>query len=207
MRGVPRVHARPRRRATGDHGAALVEAAIILPFLVILVFGIVEIGFLFRSASIVNGASRSGARLAAANYGSATTSAQKSSVLDNVRLSVEEDLKARSGVDTPSVLWIYKANSSGNPPSGDFSSCGSPCVVYTWTVDAANPTGAFEYTSGSWPLPDACGTTHDNVGVFVRVSHAPIGFTNFLGTVTLNEHTVMRLESPVFNTNGCFEQS
>jgi len=203
MRAVQWARARRRRRATGDEGAALVEAALVLPFLVIMVFGIVELGFLFRSASIVNSASRSGARLAAANYGSATTSAQQTSVLDNVRLSVEQDLTARAGGDTPSVLWIYRADSSGNPPSGDYNSCGSPCVIYTWSTS----TGHFVLSSGSWTNADACGTVHDNVGVFVRVSHAPIGFTNFLGTLTLNEHTVMRLESPVTNANGCFQQS
>ncbi len=104
---------RRRRRATGDDGAALVEAAIILPFLVIMVFGIVELGFLFRSAAVANTSTRSGARLAASQYGSATNATSQGNVVDNVALTVERDLANRGGTDTPVQLWIYKSDANG----------------------------------------------------------------------------------------------
>src|SRR5689334_4406945 len=100
------------RRLRGDRGAALVESAIVLPFLALMVFGIVELGFLFRSASVAVSATRSGARLAAANYGSTTSASDRTSVLTNVRLTVEKDLQSKATGDTPVQLWVYRAQSS-----------------------------------------------------------------------------------------------
>jgi Flp pilus assembly protein TadG len=176
-----------------------VESAIALPFLVLMVFGIVEVGFLFRSASVANTSSRSGVRLAAAQYGSAKNPAAQTNVLIAIRLTVEKDLTNRASVDTPVELWIYKAQSDGSPQnakSGDFSSCLSPCVKYTW--------GGTQFTeppSGSWSSPTVCGADHDSVGVLVRVRHAPLGFSNFIGTISITEHSVMQLEPP--NPNTC----
>ncbi|HEV3225563.1 MAG TPA: TadE/TadG family type IV pilus assembly protein [Acidimicrobiales bacterium] len=184
------------QRFRGDRGSALVEAAIALPFLVIMVFGIVELGFLFRSASVVTSSTRSGVRLMAAQYGSATTSGNQANVLTAVRQTVEKDLSNRASDDTPAVLWIYKADpSTGLPLNGDFSSCSAPCIQYTWTGSQ------FGSPSGSWAAPNVCGSNHDTVGVFVRMTHSPIGFNNFFGTLTINEHAVMALEAP--NPNTC----
>jgi Flp pilus assembly protein TadG len=177
-------------RLKGDDGSALVEAAIVLPIVVLMIFGIVEIGFLFRSATIVSTSSRSGARLAAAQYGGASTVASQDNVMDNVRLTVEKDLTSRASDDTPIVLWIYKADVNGNPPSGNFASCGSPCYVYTWNAG----TGHFTKTSGTWTTAVACGLAHDSVGVYVKATHLPIGFTSTFGAFNINERTVMRLE-------------
>jgi Flp pilus assembly protein TadG len=176
----------------GDRGAALIEAALVLPVLVLMIVGIIEIGYLFRSATIVNTSSRNGARLVSAQYGAATTTASEDTVMDNVALTVEKDLTSRASVDTPVALWIYKAKADGSPQSGNFTTCGSSCYTYTWNAG----TGHFTRTSpsGSWTDAVACGLTHDSVGVFVRATHTPVGFTNAFGTFTLAEHTVMRLE-------------
>jgi hypothetical protein len=197
MSGVPMARAHESKGLRKDRGSALVEATIVLPLLVLLVLGIVELGFMFRSASVVNTSSRSGARLAAAQYGSATSGAQQATVIDNVRLTVEKDLGERATSDTPLDLWVYKADSNGNPPSGGFSTCGSPCYVYSWD----GTSGHFVLNGGNWSNPVVCGTSHDGVGVFVRLSHGPLGFANFFGTIDLTEHTVMRLEPP--NPNTC----
>jgi hypothetical protein len=170
----------------------------VLPFLAIMVFGIVELGFLFRSATIVNTSTRSGARLVASQYASATTTANQLNVMDNAAETVERDLASRGGVDTPDQLWIYKADADGFPiGKGNFSSCTSPCFIYKWNSGADK----FVRQGGQWPAPLVCGTSHDSVGVYVRLEHAPLGFTNFIGTVTVNEKTVMRLEPP--NPNTC----
>ena len=206
------MNARRRRRGSGDEGAALIEAAIILPFLALMVFGIVELGFLFRSATVVNTSTRSGARLAASQYGSAVTSGDQQNVADNVARTVERDLTSRGGTDKPDQLWIYKSDAqgfpstdaSGQPSNGQFTTCGSPCFVYIWDSTASPPTFVRQ-SGGSWTSPDqVCGTAHDSVGVYVRLTHAPIGFSNFLGTLTMDEHTVMRIEPPGEQTlNAC----
>ena len=45
-----------------QRGAAAVELAIILPFLVVLVFGMIEFGIMFYDKSVLTNASREGAR-------------------------------------------------------------------------------------------------------------------------------------------------
>ena len=45
-----------------DHGGAMVEFAIVLPFLLLLVGGIIEFGFLFYNKQVITNASREGAR-------------------------------------------------------------------------------------------------------------------------------------------------
>jgi len=46
----------------GQRGAATVEFAIILPLLVILVFGIIDVGLLLYNKQVITNASREGAR-------------------------------------------------------------------------------------------------------------------------------------------------
>jgi hypothetical protein len=186
---------RRRRRVSGDRGTALVESAIVLPFLALMVFGIVELGFMFRSASVVTSSTRSGARLMSAQYGSAKP-ADQPTIISAVRQTVENDLINRAPVDTPKRLWIYKARADGLPISGNFTSCTSPCFTFTWTGSSFTMNAG-----GSWPTPVVCGVDHDSVGIFVEMDHAPVGFANFLGTMTLGEHTVMTLEAP--NPNTC----
>jgi Flp pilus assembly protein TadG len=57
-----------RRRAAGDRGAAMVEAAFITPVFAVLVFGILEFGLAFRDYLTVANTSRDSARGASA-YG------------------------------------------------------------------------------------------------------------------------------------------
>lgn len=52
-----------------EHGAALVEFAIILPLLLILVLGIVEFGWTFGQYNDIRHGAREAARLAAVNAG------------------------------------------------------------------------------------------------------------------------------------------
>lgn len=54
------------RRAAGDRGAALVEAAIITPVFALLIFGILEFGLTFRDYLTVSNVSRDSARGASA---------------------------------------------------------------------------------------------------------------------------------------------
>ncbi|WP_338145193.1 TadE family protein [Cryobacterium mannosilyticum] len=52
-----------RRRSTaGERGAAAIEFALILPILVILVFGVIEFGLVFNAQISITNAAREGAR-------------------------------------------------------------------------------------------------------------------------------------------------
>jgi Flp pilus assembly protein TadG len=60
------------RRATsrgGERGASLVEFALIAPFLLLLLMGIIEFGYLFGEFNDVRHGAREGARVAAVNAG------------------------------------------------------------------------------------------------------------------------------------------
>ncbi len=60
------------RRHPRETGAALVEFAIILPLVVLLLFGIVEASWAFSQANDARHGAREGARLAAVDWGDVT---------------------------------------------------------------------------------------------------------------------------------------
>lgn len=53
----------------GERGASLVEFALIAPFLILLLIGIIEFGYLFGEFNDVRHGAREGARIAAVNAG------------------------------------------------------------------------------------------------------------------------------------------
>ena len=56
-----------------EHGASLVEFALVLPFLLLLALGTIEFGFVLGQMNDVRHGTREAARLAASNAGSAAT--------------------------------------------------------------------------------------------------------------------------------------
>lgn len=57
-------HHKPPRVSANDQGSGLAEFALVLPILLVLVFGIIEFGIAFNRAQAVEAAAREGARLA-----------------------------------------------------------------------------------------------------------------------------------------------
>jgi hypothetical protein len=99
------------RRARGDDGAAMVEAAIVMPLLMLLVFGIIEWGLAFLTATSTNSAARSGARTASALTLNTTYA-------DQARLAVESNLSGAIPFATPLEMWVYEVpytNPVGSP--------------------------------------------------------------------------------------------
>lgn len=178
------------RRAHGDDGAAMVEAAIVMPLLMLLVFGIIEWGLAFLTATSTNSAARAGARTASALTLNTTYA-------DQARLAVESNLSGALPFATPLEMWVYEVpytNPAGSPfPSGQTSwTCGANCIKYTW--DGTH----FVFNSGSWPAASmvVCGVPpnqFDSVGIYLKVRHNFV--TNFFGaSKDIAEHTIMRLE-------------
>lgn len=56
-------------RADDERGASLVEFAMLLPLLILLLFGIIESSWAFAQLNDVRNGAREGARLAATNFG------------------------------------------------------------------------------------------------------------------------------------------
>jgi hypothetical protein len=182
-----------RRTRGGERGAAAVEFALVVPLLILLVFGIIEFGMAFKDSLTVASATRTGARTASALPRSASF---HTATVDAVREAVEA--LPDGAVEE---LWIYKAGNDGLPVGRtDFSSGCSSCTQWNWD----DATDTFVSASpATWnPLTqDACAGTGDSVGIYLKVNHDFV--TALFGSdMTLTDHTVMRLEpKPAFQ--GC----
>lgn len=74
---------RLHRRLRSESGASAVEFALLLPLLVMILFGIIEFGMALYRQSILTNASREGARLGIVQSIPAITTAQINVVIDN----------------------------------------------------------------------------------------------------------------------------
>lgn len=183
------------QRGPDERGAALIEAALLLPVLTVFTLGAVDVGLALSTAATETAATRNAARTAAIGYaaaGTATTSQRL--VTDDVAAAVVASLGALDSV-TPVGVVMYRvdpARANGEPTGGPpgpglIGGCTDRCVRYLWSGSA------MQYASGSWPDPDACGTTVDSVGVAVELTHH--SSTGVLGdSRRLTARSVMRLE-------------
>lgn len=177
------------RRARADRGAVAVEAALVIPVLLLIVVAITEFGLAYKDQLAVTSAVRAGARMASAEPRIATFAQDAA------------DAVAREGaaLDLTQVtaLWVYKADTSGNPPS----SCSTNCISFSYS----SATKKFVQSSGSWAYTsqDACVGEQDSVGVYLAYKHSAITHVLF-SSVSLTSRTVMRLEPiPSMQTGGC----
>ena len=183
---------KPRRlvRRREERGATLVETALILPLLLLLSLGAVEIGFLVVDYLTVTNAAREGARTGAAagDYVDATTSIDA----DDLIIEAVEQVACNLEFSTLSSVSIYKADADGNPIDP-----GTLLNRFTGSVNCS--TGAtgltcangcpWTVTSRDRKLPGL-----DNLGVEVVFHHENVvGFVP-LPTATFSERAVMRLE-------------
>lgn len=77
------------RRGRGERGAAAVEFALVLPVLILLLFGIIEFGRAYNAKVELTGAAREGARVLAVGSGDpVTTTKNAAPTLDASKLGV-----------------------------------------------------------------------------------------------------------------------
>ncbi len=190
------------RRIFGERGAAIVEMAIVLPLLIVLVFGIVEYGLLFKEkltiASAATSAARTGATMGTrAEADIAILRALEAGLYDQVDASV------LISVD------IFKAN----PVTGAKTTflnryIYNPAVSCKW-VPCPDPTpGPAVYGSPSdWGNPSVRDTTLDPggggldvLGIEVVYHHSAV--TGMIPGIErdLTELARVRLEPDVFGT-------
>jgi Flp pilus assembly protein TadG len=123
-------------RRRHQRGQAIVELALVVPFLFILLFGIIDFGWALRSYVTVTNATREGARLAIVSCNSATnvTSvkdrvvAYSSGLLTTGDVTVDADPSTTAADDCSSTL----------PGSGN-----SIKVKSTYTYNFITPLGGF----------------------------------------------------------------
>lgn len=175
----------PRRR--GQHGAVAVEAALITPVLIFLVFGMIDFGMLFKDYLAVTSASRAGVRIASAEPRQATFAQD----------AANQVLKEGGALNEPDItsVWVYKAGTNGYPSGrSDFAAC-SVCVKFTPLV--VGGVWTMKQQSNTWPATtqNACSgdVNRDSIGVYVKYAHeATVGL--FFDTFDLQDYSVMSLE-------------
>jgi hypothetical protein len=184
------------RERGGEQGSVIVEAAIILPILILLIFGAIEFGIAFRDSAQVSASTRAGARI-----GSTLTDAPDAcapgdsgcvAFLDSIKDAVSDSLSDLTSAK-PETLWIYRAGSKGNPVDGP-NSCVTHCSTYTW--NDASQTWVAQASGNPWlrsaRVADAC--VNKLPAVAIRVTARQEAFTGLFGNRTLTHKTAMRLE-------------
>jgi len=184
-----------RRRARRERGAVAIEAALLTPLLILLFFGIIEFGMLFKDYLAVTSSVRAGARMASAEPRVSSFGAD----------AVAQVAKEGTAIDMGSVdeLWVYKAAASGYPVGSNgssFNACSS-CIKYHWN----SGTKKFDAYSTTWTSTqqNACSgdANHDSIGVYMKFTYQ--GVTGLIfNEMPLEEHTVMSLE-PIPTTKTC----
>lgn len=164
---------RPGRLADDD-GASAVEFALVVPLLLLVVFGIINFGVLFSQQITFNNSVREGARRAVVNDPASPRSC------DGILASVKNDL---SGLGINKTAVQVKITQSGFTSS---NACGSSFVATTFGTTAAN-IPCKGSLSGSGTIPSIQVETK-------YVSSIPIAFPPFPTTLTLTSKAVYRCE-------------
>lgn len=197
----------PRRRRRSERGAVAVEAALVVPIIATMLFGIIEVTMLVRDDVALTSASRTGARVASAAAGAGPGICESgpeappcTSASSPALAQAAADAIQRAGSAMPKdaidYILVYQANSAGFPGAEGSttmpSSCAgvSNCVQFVWR-DSAD---AFRYASGAWDSRtiDGCVNESDTLGVYIHATHKAV--TGLFGSVGLSDRAVMKFE-------------
>src|SRR4051812_5565151 len=206
--------ARParRRRFRGDDGAIMAEAALITPFFILIIFGIVEFGGAFRDYQTVSNGASQGTRTAAIQ-GNATGADWSilQAVIKGTRAVPSNQIVRivvfHASSTNRTVPAVCKTGSTGSTVSG------SECNVYTganlataiaggiapiaWAnaspPSGSNPIAYYRSDTRKVHRDAATGGPRDYVGVYVEVLHPWV--TGLFGkNITLSDTSVTQLE-------------
>jgi len=176
-----------------DRGAVAVEAALVTPLILLLIFGMIEFTMVLRDQVAVSSSVRAGARTASAEPRILTMGDDAAAAVSRAVSSLSDDGLSEG------ELWIYKAGSETGAPED----CSTDCLRYTW--DGSQ----YVYASGIWDMStvDACPKSASNpegpdaVGVYLRYRHDFL--TGLFGAgLTLGEAAVLNFE-PAPPAEGC----
>lgn len=129
---------RPVSREDGESGATLVEFALILPLLLSLLFGVIEMAWAFSQVSDIRHGAREGARVAAVDVG--TIAAVGQTTCDRMDVI--------SPSQNVSVTLTPVASSPGNPGEGSLGALAQISV----SADLNTLTGFFDFLLGGKTL-------------------------------------------------------
>ncbi len=185
-----------RRRGREERGAALVEAAIVMPLILLLTFGAIEFGIGFSQKAGIEAIARSGAREGAAQ-------SADPNLPNDVATAVNNALGSSSLPDMQ-FLAVYRIPGDGSAPdlseNGGAPGCSTnpngfnDCAIYYFRngqFDATNPLGGWDNDPKVRVL---CGPNPDRIGVKI---YSRFHFlTNLVGTgdMELDAQSILQLE-------------
>ena len=193
---------RRSRRTEGQRrcrGAALTEAALISPLFFALIFGVVEMGVLFRDHLTVSNTTRDGARQAAA-VGNDVDADWR------ILQTIKQSSAAASRNDIQRII-VFKASAPSDPVPSTCTGTAAPggvagvCNVYVLS-DLNRPSSDFN-CGVTGPDKYLCPVSVSNrdtrlvtlgyIGVYVELKHRYV--TGFFGqTVDIRDTVVVRIE-------------
>jgi Flp pilus assembly protein TadG len=111
-----------RMRGDRERGASLVEFAFVAPFLILLLFGIIEFAWLFGQDLTIKHGAREGARLAAVAFGANTTALTAETISrmnvttgsPTVTFCVKDWLVAPAGMDPGDGIEVTVAQTTNS---------------------------------------------------------------------------------------------
>jgi hypothetical protein len=191
----------------GESGQAVVELALLMPIMLLLVFGVAELTFAYSTGITIGAATREGSRIAGAlangglPLGCGGTNSPNAATVDPQIIAAVERVLTASGTGTTladvSEIRIYKSDVDGNEVSG---------IVNQFTYSSNN--GAvvdgqpldFVAATNGWP---ACNRSNvnpaDPIGVSIRYSYrarTPLRWLiPGLATIPILDHSVMDLNA------------
>jgi len=177
----------------GERGATLVEAAIILPVLLLIVFTIMELGLAFKDYLTTDFAAKEGARVGAlaGNDVDADCSIIQSIVAgytatdfaDLQGITIFEVNESGSAVGGTSNVWTFPNNPSDDP---------SDCADWNQSAPSAWPPGSRDVAVGT-------GADLDIIGITIDTQHDWItGIPPWRGQMNIVRTAIQRLEPEAF---------
>lgn len=194
------------RRARGDGGATLVEFALVLPFLLLLGLGTVEMGMGWVANDRLETAAAQAARMAA-------ISGSKVEADRDIIVTLQASLSAEALANLDRVVVFKSTASDSSVPNGCILAAGDPsqtgnsaCNTYTGqTVRSASSTSMTGFGGGGtandryWApsiRKDTLAGPPDYVGVWVRTTHRSMT-GSFFGDQTLVKVSIFRIQPDV----------
>lgn len=179
-----------REASADERGATIVEMAIVLPLLLLLIIGMLELGLAFRSFLTVSAAARDGSRVASlagneigadcATLVEVGGTLATGGILDGLDRVVI--FKAEPGGGAPVASNVYTLNSSGDP---------SVCTTWNRTTNGY-PEATRQTISGP-------GSPLDIIGVRIVSDESWVtGLFPFRGTFTVDESSLSRMEPEAY---------
>jgi Flp pilus assembly protein TadG len=209
---IRRAHEHALARTADGHrrerGAVLVEAALLTPIILLLVFGTMEMGYAFYGKLTVNHMSVAGARAASGGANDVLS--------DYSTLQAVEDAATGYGDSDISLIVIYRAaNTDDRVPNGCLTASvtnsasvrgcnrytGASLALASTQFGCVGPPGPTTKIDNFWCpttrktalLPDAGNGPPDYVGVYVKAVHHNL-FGLFGPSFTFTSDTVIKIE-------------